>query len=313
MEIWAEKYRPNKLGEVVGQREIVKKLEGFVKAKNMPHLIFSGPAGVGKTTCALAIAKELYGKNWKENFLELNASDERKIETIRTKVKDFARTMPLGEVPFKIILLDEADALTRDAQQALRRIMESYANTCRFILSCNFSSKIIPPIQSRCAIFRFKPLSFEEVKEYVKRIEKGEKIKVDEDALKELYEISNGDLRMITNILQSCATVTKRIKKKDVYQMAGVVEVDIKPLIKYSIEGRIDKAKELLLKLMYEKGLSGLDLVKKIANEVLELNTSEENKVYLLDKVGEAEFRITEGGDEYVQLMALLSHFYKVK
>ena len=313
MEIWAEKYRPKKLDKVVGQDDVVDKLKGFVKSKNMPHLIFAGPAGVGKTTCALAMARELYGKNWKSNFLELNASDERKIETIRTKVKDFARTMPLGDVPFKIILLDEADALTKDAQQALRRIMESYASTCRFILSCNFSSKIIPPIQSRCAIFRFKPLSFNEVKEYVKRIERGEKIKVEENALEELYEISNGDLRMITNILQSCAAITKTIKKKDIYQMAGIVEVDIKPLIKKAIEGKMDELKKILLELMYERGLSGLDIVKKISNEIINSKLKEEDKLYLMEKIGDAEFRIMEGSDEYIQLLALLSHFYKVR
>ncbi|HDD05185.1 MAG TPA: replication factor C small subunit, partial [Candidatus Aenigmarchaeota archaeon] len=167
MEIWTEKYRPKTLDEVVGQEKVVEKLKAFVRAKNLPHLLFAGPAGTGKTTCALAIARELYGEEWRDNLLELNASDERGIDTIRTKVKEFARTKPIGDFPFKIILLDEADALTRDAQQALRRTMENFSSTCRFILDCNFSSKIIEPIQSRCAIFRFKPLEKEAIQKYI--------------------------------------------------------------------------------------------------------------------------------------------------
>ena len=313
MEIWAEKYRPKELKEVVGQKEIVEKLKGFVKAKNMPHLIFSGPAGVGKTTCALAMARELYEENWKSNFLELNASDERGIDTIRTKVKDFARTLPLGKVPFKIILLDEADALTRDAQQALRRIMESYTQTCRFILNCNYSSKIIPPIQSRCAVFKFKPLSLEDTEKYVKRIEKNEGIKIEKKALEELYEIANGDLRMITNVLQSCAIVTKNIKLKDIYQMTGTVKINIEPLIKKSISGKIDDAKNLLSKVMYDNGLSGIDVIRLIAKYVWNSKMKEEDKIYLMEKIGEAEYRIIQGGDEFIQLLALLSHFHRVE
>ena len=313
MEIWAEKYRPMDLKEVVGQKEIVEKLKGFVKSKSMPHLIFSGPAGVGKTTCALAIARELYGDNWRSNFLELNASDERGIDTIRTKVKDFARTLPLGDVPFKIILLDEADALTRDAQQALRRIMESYTQTCRFILNCNYSSKIIPPIQSRCAVFRFKPLSLEDTEKYVKKIESAEKIKIEKKALEELYEITNGDLRMITNVLQSCAIVTKNIKLKDIYQMTGTVKIDIEPLIKKSIDGKIDEVKNLLSKIMYDNGLNGIDIIRLIAKYVWDSKLKEEDKIYLMERIGETEYRIIQGGDEFIQLLALLSHFHKVK
>src|SRR3989339_394548 len=156
--IWTEKYRPASFEEIRGQKEIVEKISAFVKSGNMPHLLFSGPAGVGKTTLALVIAKRLFGENWRQNTLELNASDERGIDVVRVKVKDFARTKSIGDVPFKLIYLDESDALTKEAQQALRRTMENYTQTCRFILSCNYSSKIIDPIQSRCAVFRFKPL-----------------------------------------------------------------------------------------------------------------------------------------------------------
>ncbi len=156
--IWIEKYRPQKLDDIVGQDEIVERLSSYVKSGNLPHLLFTGSAGVGKTTAAVTLAREFFKDSWQMNFRELNASDERGIDVVRNQIKQFARTTPLGDATFKILFLDEADALTTDAQAALRRTMESYAQTCRFILSCNYSSKIIDPIQSRCAIYRFKPL-----------------------------------------------------------------------------------------------------------------------------------------------------------
>ena len=162
-EIWIEKYRPEKLDDIAGQDEIVRRLKSYVKTRNLPHLLFSGPPGVGKTAASISIVREIYGEGWRNNFIELNASDERGIDIIRHKVKDFARMAPLGDADFKVIFLDEADALTNDAQSALRRTMERYSATTRFILSCNYSSKIIEPIQSRCAVYRFRALSGEAI------------------------------------------------------------------------------------------------------------------------------------------------------
>ncbi|MCR4368512.1 MAG: AAA family ATPase, partial [archaeon] len=159
---WIEKYRPHTLAEVVGQKDITKRLESYVKQRTLPNLLFSGPAGVGKTSSSVAIAKEFFGPSFSQNFLELNASDERGIDVVRETIKNFARTLAF-DYGFKIIFLDESDALTTDAQQALRRTMEKYSRTCRFILSCNYSSRLIEPIQSRCVVFRFKPLSSKDV------------------------------------------------------------------------------------------------------------------------------------------------------
>src|SRR5438876_654706 len=158
-ELWVEKYRPKSLDEVVGQEEIVERLQAYAKTGNLPHLLFAGPAGTGKTTCAIALARDMFGENWRQNYFELNSSDERGIDTVRTKVKEIARLAPFGGTNFKIIFLDEADNLTADAQAALRRTMETYSKTSRFILSANYSSRLIEPIQSRTAVFRFRPLN----------------------------------------------------------------------------------------------------------------------------------------------------------
>src|SRR3990167_5615882 len=186
--IWIEKHRPKGFEEIMGQDNIVRRIKSFVEQKNLPHLLLSGPPGVGKSTIALVIARELFGENWRQNFLELNASDSRGIDTIRNEVKDFCRTKSLGNVPFKIIFLDESDSLTREAQSSMRRIMEQYAHNTRFILSCNYSSKILDPIQSRCTIFRFKPLEKEQMFLIFDKIAQAEQLKIESAAKEALYQ-----------------------------------------------------------------------------------------------------------------------------
>jgi replication factor C small subunit len=306
--LWTEKFRPKHFSEVHGQKDIVEKVQAFVKAKNLPHLLFVGPAGVGKTTLALVTARELYGESWRENVLELNASDERGIDVVRVKVKDFARTRSLGEVPFKIIYLDECDALTKEAQQALRRTMENYTNTCRFILSCNYASKIIDPIQSRCAVFKFKPLPQDEVVSIVTRIAEAEGLHIDKVAIQALIDVSEGDVRRLENIMQSCAALSKTVTKEAVYQMASVAEPkEIKEVLEIAAAGKFLEARDKLLKTMLEYGMSGIDVVKQISKELWVVSIPDEAKLKIVVACGEAEFRIVEGADEFIQLEALLA------
>jgi replication factor C small subunit len=312
-EIWVEKYRPQTLDEVVGHQEIVERLKSYAKTGNMPHLMFAGPAGTGKTTSALALARTLYKEAWAYNFSELNASDERGIGVVRGKIKDFARTKPMGDAAFKIIFLDEADALTNDAQSALRRTMEKYAQTCRFVLSCNYSSKIIEPIQSRCALFRFRPLKPDEIKSLVRRIAKEEKLEITQDGIEAIIYVARGDLRKAINTLQVAATAHKTIDEDSVYETTATAHPDeIRGLVETALKGDFIAARTVLDNLLITYGMSGEDVLRQVHRSIFDLALSDRVKVRLIDRVGEAEFRLVEGSNERVQIEALLAHFVLV-
>ena len=308
--ICTEHYRPSKFSELVGQDEIVQRIESLTNSLNIPHLLLAGPAGTGKSTLALIVVKELFGDNWRESYLELNASDERGINVVREKVKNFARTKALGQVPFKIIFLDEADALTPEAQQALRRTMENYSATCRFILSCNYSSKIIDPIQSRCAIFRFKLLEKKDIEKVIKKISESENLTVTPGAMEILYEGSEGDCRRSINLLQSTASISPSINENLISTViSNAKPKDIKVVLDYALAGDFLRAREKLLDVMLKESISGQDVIKSIQKEIWNLPVEPEIKVKLTEKTGEAEFRIVEGSDPFIQLQALLASF----
>jgi len=308
---WTEKYRPQTLDDVVGRTYIVERLKSYVKKGNMPHLLFAGPAGVGKTTCALALAKEMFGDTWHQNFQETNASDERGINVVRARIKDFARTMAIGG-NFKIIFLDESDALTSDAQNALRRTMEIYTSTCRFILSCNYSSKIIPPIQSRCAVFRFGPLDSSAIGEKLKMIAEQESLVITPDGLEAILYIADGDMRKAENILQAAAFLEQDISNEIVYQVSSRARPEeIDEMVHTAMDGNFLGSRELLDKLLIEKGLSGDDIIMQMHKHIVTLDMPEERKVDIVDKIGEHEFRLVEGANERIQLEALLARIAK--
>ncbi len=312
-EIWVEKYRPKTLDEVVDQEEVVTRLKGYVERKNIPHLLFAGPPGTGKTASAIALARDLFGDVWRDNFIEMNASDERGIDVVRHKIKEFARTAPIN-APFKIIFLDEADALTADAQAALRRTMEMYSRICRFILSCNYISRIIEPIQSRCAVFKFKPVPPEAMKKRLLEICEKEGVKITDEGMEALIYISGGDFRRAINALQGAAALNKVIDADTVYQITATARPEeVKELLETALEGKFMEAREKLDKLMVEYGMSGEDVVSQLFREIVSSSMDEKIKVQLVDKLGEVDFRLTEGSHERIQLDAYLAFLATVK
>ncbi|MFD1598645.1 replication factor C small subunit [Halobellus rarus] len=306
-EIWIEKYRPETFEDIYGQEEIVERLRSYVERDDLPHLLFSGPAGVGKTTAATAIAREIYGDDWRNNFLELNASDERGIDVVRDRIKNFARSS-FGGYDHRVIFLDEADSLTDDAQSALRRTMEQFSDNTRFILSCNYSSKIIDPIQSRCAVFRFSPLSDDAVRQQVEDIAAAEDIEITEDGLDALVYAASGDMRRAINSLQAAATTGDVVDEEAVYLITSTARPEqIEEMVEAAIDGDFASARSQLETLLVDTGMAGGDVIDQLHRSAWDFDLDERATIRLMERIGEADYRITAGANERVQLEALLA------
>ena len=310
---WVEKYRPQKLEDIVGQKHIITRLEKYVGEESMPNLMFTGPAGVGKTTSALALVKSILGEYWRQNFLELNASDARGIETVRNNIKNFCRLKPVG-APFRIIFLDEVDNMTKDAQDALRREMEMYTKTASFILSCNYSSKIIDPIQSRCAIFRFTPIKGDEIAERLKYICENEDFTFEDKGIESIVYFAEGDMRKAVNVLQAAASEGETISEKSVYDVVSKAKPqDINDMINKALMGDFMGARDLLRQTMVLQGTSGEDMVTQIYQDVSKrvMAGKMDANIYmdLIEAIAECDFRIREGANPRIQLEALLTQF----
>ena len=313
-ELWVEKHRPRSVNEIKGQPSIVSRLRAYANNGTFPHLMLAGPPGTGKTTAAMALTRDIYGEEFRNNLLEMNASDERKLESIRTKVKNFARTSPYGNAPFKIIFLDEADALTNDAQGALRRIMEQHAATCRFILSCNYSSKIIEPIQSRCAVFRFRPLANDQVETQIKFVAESEEVDLDQDACEAIVRVSLGDLRKAITALQVAAAVNKKVTRELVYETTATAPPEV--LHQYLLACREDgfhAARRRLKEILNNFGLAGTDFINQLHRTLYDVDfLTEPAKLELTRLMAEIDFRLVEGGGEQLQLDSLTAHISTV-
>jgi replication factor C small subunit len=315
--MWVEKYRPKTLDEVVGLKDITESLKAFMKKpKTMPHLMLAGVPGTGKTTIALAIAHELYGQNWRNFTLELNASDERGIDTVRDRIKDFSRysRSGFGDIPFALIILDECDQMTGPAQTALRRIMETSSRTSRFILICNQSSKIIEPIQSRCAIFRFSRLDKQAMKEQLQYIARKEKVDLQPEAAERIVEFSEGDLRHAINALQTASAYKEGcVDEKTVSLVIGEASpMQVQKMIRKALYGDFTEARKVMYEIMGNFGFSGNEIIRQIQREIYKMSDlTPEQKADLSSIIGEYDYRLTQGANSDIQLSALLAQFGK--
>ncbi len=305
--MWVEKYRPSNFSDLCGQESIVERLEKFVEnPKEIPHLLLAGPPGVGKTTAAMITCKKILGENWKDFTLELNASDERGINTVRNKIKIFAKHIDFrNKIPYRIIILDEADEMTNDAQTALRRIMESSSKTTRFILICNYSSRIIEPIQSRCSIFRFNRIDNESIQKHLKKICKLEKIKFSEEALEKITDAVNGDLRHSMNLLQSSAN-SGELNSDNVKKIAGISGKDkVSNIVSDALKGNFKEASKELNILINVYGMNERDFLKFANSSVSNMEIEEIEKVIKI--LAKYDYRLIMGANPIIQLNALLS------
>lgn len=319
---WVEKYRPKQVKEVAHQDEVIRVLTNTLETTNCPHMLFYGPPGTGKTTTALAIAHQLYGPElYKSRVLELNASDERGINVVRTRIKDFA-AVAVGTQgrqggypcpPYKIIILDEADSMTEDAQNALRRTMETYSKVTRFFFICNYISRIIEPLASRCAKFRFKPLSEDIMTSRILHICQEEGLNLDSEALSTLSSISQGDLRRAITFLQGAARLFgSTISAKELISVSGVIPKEVvQALFTACRGGNFDLVNKEVNNVIAE-GYPVSQMLSQLLEVVVDASdVTDEQKARICSKLGEADKCLIDGADEYLQLLDVASNTIK--
>jgi len=311
---WVEKYRPKKVDEVSHQEEVVAVLKEALNRSDLPNLLFYGPPGTGKTTTILAASRDLFGDIWRSRILELNASDERGIAVVRDKIKNFSQQTVSNSnstkvPPFKIVILDEADSMTKDAQSALRRTMEKQPQT-RFCLICNYISRIIEPITSRCAKFRFKPLSDSAIKDRIRIICDSENLTLkDDDAFSLLINSSEGDMRKAITTLQSCSRLNTDITERDIFEVSGTVPnqwVD-RLLNKVGRSGSFDKVNDFVKDLSAE-GFSITRIISQVHDTVVGSDKmTDHQKSAICEKLAVSEARLLDGASEYLQMLDIIS------
>ena len=310
--IWTEKYRPKTFNEVKGQKDIVNRVAAFVKQNNMPHLLFAGPAGVGKTTLSLVIARQLFGEQWHQNFLELNASDTVRMDYVRNVIKTFVnQRMIIGEDSLKIIILDEADNIPTQVQQALRRIIEKSSANVKFILMCNYINRIIDPIISRCTVFRFVNLSKEKIIERLHYISDKEKLKIPEGKeeifFDNLFFISGGDLRKAINSLQMSVALelSKNLDINEILRISGFIdELTLENLIKAIQSKSFAEARKIILSI---ENFDSRNFIRQLLATLHKFEFDIKDKKIIYALIGDIDFRISQGADDYIQILALIA------
>lgn len=310
---WVEKYRPAKLDDLISHDEIISTINRFIEKKQLPHLLFYGPPGTGKTSTILACAKQLYTPaQFKSMVLELNASDDRGINIVRGQILNFASTRTIFSGTFKLIILDECDAMTNDAQNALRRIIEKYTENVRFCVICNYLSKIIPAVQSRCTRFRFAPLSPEQILPRLDKIIEAEKLTVTADGKQALMTLSKGDMRKVLNVLQSTSMAFDTVNEDNVYTCVGhPLRKDIERVLETLMSTEsFEKAYDEIQKVKNAKGLALEDILTELHLFVMriELPMSVMNKIII--KMADIEERLAKGCTENTQTTALIAAFF---
>ncbi|EJU03821.1 P-loop containing nucleoside triphosphate hydrolase protein [Dacryopinax primogenitus] len=304
---WVEKYRPATLDDVVSHKDITSTIEKFIEQNRLPHLLFYGPPGTGKTSTILAVARKIYGNEYRKQILELNASDDRGIDVVREQIKNFAEMRTLYSKGFKLIVLDEADMMTQAAQSALRRVIEQYTRNVRFCIICNYVNKIIPAIQSRCTRFRFSPLPQTEIEKRIKQVVEAEHVNLTEDGKQALLKLSKGDMRRALNILQACHAAYDRTDETAIYNCTGNPHPsDIEAIVTSMMNDEFSTSYQKVSRMKTDKGLALQDLIAGTYEYLESLELPPQTRVYLLDHLATTEHRLSTGGSEKVQLTALL-------